>query len=586
VDNIEKLWKQFDGIEEYGSMSLSSKRRPCFMMLKILTDEELKHEVQLEDDLLVLGMGKYHLIENLDRVDKNEFEKNMKDFVKRHGNDFDYYKKRYVSTRNISDKWRYALICWFYDRGSNFLENAIMILLDCVNKCKTRKFYYKSIKMLSCAYNLALIYNLKNKLSKQIAKHAFIIINDVRETENARWIIEPTQILANLDILNHYSASYLTSTLHREARRFISRVEDSNLQQQFLVVSKDLCKFQNLNSDEKLELQKIIQSQIAESWEKSGNRRCNKGDAICAILDYKKSIEEYSKIGYSDKQKELGLKTRDLYNNIEWDVNQVIIKEEHPIILKGDNEHEIFNSISSHNDIIPDLSCLRQSLERSLREYPLLTAPSRIDFFNEKNPVSESHTEEKIIQSELQNRIVHHIHFHETRLSSAVKSLEDHEKISAAPFIQFISSCGFLSDVSRSIISKGITEHFQQNYISSIHILMPQIEAVLKSLLVTKGIIPLKLEKKKDELAIINENELGGLLEIEDAKNLLGENFTKYLKVKFVDQNGINLRNKISHGLIESLEDFNHTTSYSLIHIIMMLSKKLQGSNFDIRRTK
>jgi hypothetical protein len=61
-------------------------------------------------------------------------------------------------------------------------------------------------------------------------------------------------------------------------------------------------------------------------------------------------------------------------------------------------------------------------------------------------------------------------------------------------------------------------------------------------------------------------------LEIE-AENLLGENFVKYMKVKFIEQNGINLRNKVSHGLLGSINDFDHTTSYSIIHVLIMLAK-------------
>ena len=81
-------------------------------------------------------MEKYYFIENISKVDKNEFETGMKEFVKMHSNDFGYFKKRYDDTTNMSDKWRYALICWFYQRHSfYFLEDAIMILLDCTNKC-------------------------------------------------------------------------------------------------------------------------------------------------------------------------------------------------------------------------------------------------------------------------------------------------------------------------------------------------------------------------------------------------------------------------------------------------------------------
>lgn len=105
------------------------------------------------------------------------------------------------------------------------------------------------------------------------------------------------------------------------------------------------------------------------------------------------------------------------------------------------------------------------------------------------------------------------------------------------------------NNTSIHLIKKAIIDHFDHDYISSIHILVPQIEVTLRAVLSSKGIIPLKIEKEGKE-ARIYENELGGLL---------------------VDVTGINLRNKVSHGLMDSIEEFNHPISYSLIHVLLML---------------
>ena len=95
--------------------------------------------------------------------------------------------------------------------------------------------------MLSCAYNLAVIYNLKKKLSKEIAKLAFSLINDVRDTQNSRWILEPAEILLNLDILNH-SSSYLMSILqrgtkvHSQSERWSSRTTVFDIIKKFVQI--------------------------------------------------------------------------------------------------------------------------------------------------------------------------------------------------------------------------------------------------------------------------------------------------------------------------------------------------------------
>jgi hypothetical protein len=57
----------------------------------------------------------------------------------------------------------------------------------------------------------------------------------------------------------------------------------------------------------------------------------------------------------------------------------------------------------------------------------------------------------------------------------------------------------------------------------------------------------------------VQDKELGGLLHDKnrDVTNYLGEDFTRYLRAKFVDASGINLRNKVSHGLMGSIGEFD-----------------------------
>jgi hypothetical protein len=161
---------------------------------------------------------------------------------------------------------------------------------------------------------------------------------------------------------------------------------------------------------------------------------------------------------------------------------------------------------------------------------------------NEKNPISHSYNHNEITQSEIVKRVVQHIQLQESALSSTIGNLEVSKRISPSEFIKFISSFNFQNTVSFHLIKDGIIHHFNKDYVASIHTLIPQIEVTLRALLVSKGIISLKLEKKAKDLMIL-ENEFGGLLEDnkDEIKNYIGQNFFEYLKIKFVDQKGINL---------------------------------------------
>ena len=105
------------------------------------------------------------------------------------------------------------------------------------------------------------------------------------------------------------------------------------------------------------------------------------------------------------------------------------------------------------------------------------------------------------------------------------------------------------------------------------HILIPQIETVLRHVLEVRNMSAFK-EKRQ----AIMVRELGGLLDIEEIKQIIGLNFHKYIQIKYTDANGINLRNRISHGLLTK-DDFSHANSFSLIYTILILLTMSQSGN-------
>ena len=108
---------------------------------------------------------------------------------------------------------------------------------------------------------------------------------------------------------------------------------------------------------------------------------------------------------------------------------------------------------------------------------------------------------------------------------------------------------------------------FNNRHIASISTLTPMIEGTLRSLMKSKGI---EILRNKDD--IILDKELGGILADTKVKELLGENFTNYIKTKYADPDGMNERNKVSHALSKSVE-FRHESSLALIKTICNIAE-------------
>lgn len=113
---------------------------------------------------------------------------------------------------------------------------------------------------------------------------------------------------------------------------------------------------------------------------------------------------------------------------------------------------------------------------------------------------------------------------------------------------------GFLRDSKSPFVPEnrmyvyvmGISEGFDNNFISAAHILMPQIENSLRTLAEQNGIIVTSYEK---ELQL--ENVLGGCLD--KVQPLATPDIIEELKSFLVDGNNVNFRNELSHGLVDEI---------------------------------
>ena len=150
------------------------------------------------------------------------------------------------------------------------------------------------------------------------------------------------------------------------------------------------------------------------------------------------------------------------------------------------------------------------------------------------------------------------------RFASAVELLEKERKISSESMSKFIEGIGILAGDS-VLMEHGIDDHFKGDYISSIHILVPQIEVMLREIL-NQNSIPIE----KMEQGAVSVKEMGGILAEQSTKTILGEEFASYLQLKFTDKEGMNIRNEVAHGLMKP-EKFDHVLCCSLIYVILKL---------------
>ncbi len=97
------------------------------------------------------------------------------------------------------------------------------------------------------------------------------------------------------------------------------------------------------------------------------------------------------------------------------------------------------------------------------------------------------------------------------------------------------------------IFALGLHRGFQGDYISSSHLLIPQIEHTLRYLLKQNGVITSSLQSD----GIQEEYSLSELFQMEETKDILGDDTVFTLNSLLNSKFGPNFRNRMAHGLLE-----------------------------------
>lgn len=563
ANTFQQLWDEFNQMEEYRPLLLSTKRHHCLRMLSVIKNNHKIHEIQLEIDLITYGMESYECLSLFDGNQLDKFKNLTTSFIKCHSNsDFEHFRNRINETSNASDKWRYALICWSFDKDMHFMDEVLALLFDSAKRRFNKDKPSESVRLISYIYSLIKMNNLQDSRSELVTQVCEFCLQSLRMLVNSdepRYANELFLIYVNLNKnVNHAIASELITILHKAASKAASQ-KRPRVEQMLLEASALAFQFLSLNSAEKFEMKKLIYKKIGESIVKEGNEFLKQGTGVVAAYFYKEATEYFKKAESKNSVEKLYKKISEV-SNMGWNVIEYRI----PILemnIEGNNAYEIIQSICSQRHIIPDSEIIRKSAKENLEEYPLLGAVTNVKFTKQgpKNDGSSA------IDLQSKTSMVEHILLGEATLAANVRKLELAKKINSDTVIQFIGDFGILNQNSLTLVSKGIKMHFEGDYISSIHILTPQIESTLRSFLESKGF---KMLKEKNRALL--ENELGGLLAKSQTREILGEKFCRYLQLKYVDYEAINLRNEVSHGLLE-LNQFNHTNSFSIIQTIMMI---------------
>lgn len=141
-------------------------------------------------------------------------------------------------------------------------------------------------------------------------------------------------------------------------------------------------------------------------------------------------------------------------------------------------------------------------------------------------------------------------------------------RLNSTLIMKHISKWTLLDKSRTAIIAKGIDCFFKDDYISSINVLVPQIEHQLRYMFELIGFSTTNTADGKSQ----EEQTFSSFLKEKFVMDKLGKDIVKYFEIMFVSKIGHNIRNNVAHGFYDS-DSFTKGLNIIVIYSLILLTR-------------
>lgn len=163
------------------------------------------------------------------------------------------------------------------------------------------------------------------------------------------------------------------------------------------------------------------------------------------------------------------------------------------------------------------------------------------------------------------------------RLMPIFNSLVHYHKVTPTSIMKHISNWSLVDKDRLPIIGRGIKNFFDEDYISSINTLVPQIEHQLRYMFELIGFSTTNTPNGKAQ----EEQTFSSFLSDKFVIQQLGVDIVKYFEILFTSKTGFNIRNNVAHGFFNTdnySREMNIIVIYSLIILTRHNIKKIDST--------
>jgi hypothetical protein len=486
----------------------------------------------------------------------------------------EYYKNRTKFTCNPILKARYSDVVWELDRDVNFARFAVRSYLDCCPIYFGNEWGYELSDALDRAITIASMINDQNLIEICLKKH-YELMKQLAEKGRFRWLIEIIESILKQEkkIRGQIDYAYLILTMEEAITDYAKNPDSFHIQRSFMELLMKIYQLRKNPEEFRRIKVRIAESLIEEAeWKKINYPNGN----MVAAHFYEEAMRVYMDLGDSpEKVDELKIKIKEAneaalkteYKKISTEIE--IPREEIDQYLKIYKERkpiEIFQIMSLDKQLVPSYERSRQTaIEQSKQfifQHIVPVTLMRGDICVKK--ISEE--DEKLEYSAIGNFRMSYRLVEDILLKQIFDLLEkDHPKY-IEELIQHLSSSEIINKERLEIIQDGLRAFENKEYVATIHILIFQIEGILRDLLGKLGLPTFSYRNNEMRERLLNDI-LATLSQVEG----INRDFLKFIEIFLCDIRGDNYRNDIAHGLL-TIEAFTRENALLLLLILIKLA--------------
>lgn len=217
---------------------------------------------------------------------------------------------------------------------------------------------------------------------------------------------------------------------------------------------------------------------------------------------------------------------------------------------------------------VPDTDGARDALRWMQTDTPLL-AILPVSLIADGNVVATAGSVEEDPDGRLRWQITETLGMETPFLGAVIDRLRERHALTVGHVVDFLAQSPAFDEPRIRIVSEGLAAYFSGDHVKAAHVLVPQIEAALRTLL---GLIGEPTNKPVPrEPGVMQEKNIADVLSNERLATVVPENVRLYLSVFLADRRGRNVRNRLSHGLL-TLDEFGRALTDRLLHVLLVIA--------------